>query len=38
MAAALPHCDRLVEGHSLAALEHLAAIVVGEADALARSA
>jgi uncharacterized protein with von Willebrand factor type A (vWA) domain len=31
MAAALPHCERLVEGHSLAALEHLAAVVVGEA-------
>jgi uncharacterized protein len=29
MAAALPHCDQLVEGHSLAALEHLAAVVVG---------
>jgi uncharacterized protein len=30
MAAALPHCDELVEGHSLAALEHLAAVVLGE--------
>jgi uncharacterized protein len=27
MAAALPHCDQLVEGHSLAALERLAAVV-----------
>jgi uncharacterized protein len=27
MAAALPWCDQLVEGHSLAALEHLAAVV-----------
>ena len=29
MAAALPHCDQLVEGHSLAALEHLARVVAG---------
>ncbi|MTV26690.1 VWA domain-containing protein [Nitriliruptoraceae bacterium ZYF776] len=29
MAAALPHCDALVEGHSLAALEHLGAVVSG---------
>lgn len=29
MAAALPHCDDLVEGHSLAALEHLARVVAG---------
>lgn len=29
MAAALPHCDQLVEGHSLAALEHLAQVVAG---------
>jgi uncharacterized protein len=29
MAAALPACDQLVAGHSLAALEHLAAVVVG---------
>jgi uncharacterized protein len=28
MAAALPACDQLVEGHSLAALERLAAVVV----------
>ncbi|MBW3667812.1 MAG: VWA domain-containing protein [Actinobacteria bacterium] len=27
MAAALPHVDALVEGHSLAALEHLAAVI-----------
>lgn len=31
MAAALPHCDALVEGHSLAALERLAAAVAGAA-------
>ena len=29
MAAALPHVDDFVEGHSLAALEHLAAVVRG---------
>lgn len=29
MAAALPHCDALVEGHSLAALERLAQEVLG---------
>ncbi len=29
MAAALPHCDDLVEGHSLAALERLARVVAG---------
>jgi uncharacterized protein with von Willebrand factor type A (vWA) domain len=33
MAAALPHVDVFVEGHSLAALEHLAAVVRGAADA-----
>ena len=32
MAAALPHVDDFVEGHSLAALEHLAAVVLGQAD------
>jgi uncharacterized protein len=32
MAAALPYCDQLVEGHSLAALEHLARIVAGGVD------
>lgn len=32
MAAALPHCDQLVEGHSLAALEHLARVVAGAAS------
>jgi uncharacterized protein len=32
MAAALPHCDQLVEGHSLAALERLALIVRGAAQ------
>jgi uncharacterized protein len=31
MAAALPHVDDFVEGHSLAALEHLAAVVRGRA-------
>jgi uncharacterized protein len=31
MAAALPYCDDLVEGHSLAALEHLARVVAGAA-------
>ncbi len=29
MAAALPHVDDFVEGHSVAALEHLAAVVAG---------
>jgi uncharacterized protein with von Willebrand factor type A (vWA) domain len=33
MAAALPHCDQLVEGHSLGALEHLAQVVAGAAQA-----
>jgi uncharacterized protein len=33
MAAALPSCDQLVEGHSLAALEHLAAVVASAARA-----
>jgi uncharacterized protein with von Willebrand factor type A (vWA) domain len=33
MAAALPHVDDFVEGHSLAALEHLAAVVRGAARA-----
>ena len=32
MAAALPHVDDFVEGHSLAALEHLAAVVLGGAS------
>lgn len=31
MAAALPHVDDFVEGHSLAALEHLARVVAGRA-------
>jgi uncharacterized protein len=31
MAAALPYCDQLVEGHSLAALEHLAVVVASAA-------
>jgi len=31
MAAALPHVDDFVEGHSLAALEHLADVVLGGA-------
>jgi uncharacterized protein with von Willebrand factor type A (vWA) domain len=29
MAAALPHVDQFVEGHSLAALQRLAAVVAG---------
>jgi len=33
MAAALPHVDDFVEGHSLAALEHLGDIVLGRAHA-----
>lgn len=33
MAAALPSVDSFVEGHSLAALEHLAAVVRGAVDA-----
>lgn len=31
MAAALPHVDAFVEGHSIHALEHLAAVIAGEA-------
>jgi uncharacterized protein with von Willebrand factor type A (vWA) domain len=27
MAAALPHVDRFIEGHSLASLEELAAVI-----------
>jgi len=33
MAAALPHVDDFVEGHSLAALEHLAHVVLGQGTA-----
>jgi len=33
MAAALPHVDDFVEGHSLAALEHLAQVVLGQSTA-----
>ena len=33
MAAALPYVDDFVEGHSLAALEHLAAVVAGRVSA-----
>lgn len=33
MAAALPYVDNFVEGHSLASLEHLAAVVAGSARA-----
>jgi uncharacterized protein with von Willebrand factor type A (vWA) domain len=29
MAAALPYIDEFIEGHSLAALEHLARVVAG---------
>ena len=36
MAAALPHVDDFVEGHSLAALEALAEVVVGRCSAPAR--
>jgi uncharacterized protein with von Willebrand factor type A (vWA) domain len=32
MAAALPHVDDFVEGHSMASLEHLAAVVAGQDD------
>ena len=35
MAAALPHVDDFVEGHSLGALEHLAAVVLGKEPARA---
>ncbi len=37
MAAALPYCDQLVEGHSLAALERLAAVVVGAGSETGRA-
>ncbi len=33
MRAALPHVDDFVEGHSLAALEHLADVVLGRSAA-----
>jgi hypothetical protein len=33
MAAALPSVDEFVSGHSVAALEHLAAVVAGAATA-----
>lgn len=36
MAAALPHVDDFVEGHSVAALEHLAAVVAGRVAGPAR--
>jgi uncharacterized protein with von Willebrand factor type A (vWA) domain len=38
MAAALPHVDDFVEGHSLAALERLAAVVAGVRSARTASA
>jgi uncharacterized protein len=38
MAAALPYCDQLVEGHSLAALERLAVVVSAAASRESRSA
>jgi uncharacterized protein len=38
MAAALPHCDQLVEGHSLAALERLAAVVAASSARESRTA
>jgi len=37
MAAALPHVDEFVEGHSVAALEQLAAVVAGARGASARA-
>jgi uncharacterized protein with von Willebrand factor type A (vWA) domain len=37
MAAALPHVDAFVEGHSLAALEHLTAVIHDDARVGARS-
>ncbi|NBO05715.1 MAG: VWA domain-containing protein [Actinobacteria bacterium] len=37
MAAALPHVDAFVEGHSLAALEHLTAVIHDDARVDARS-
>jgi uncharacterized protein len=37
MAAALPHCDQLVEGHSLGALEDLARIVAGDGRTVVRA-
>jgi len=30
MAAALPHVDEFIEGHSVASLEHLAAVVASD--------
>ncbi len=38
MAAALPHVDDFVEGHSLAAYEHLARVVLGRQSGSGRSA
>jgi uncharacterized protein with von Willebrand factor type A (vWA) domain len=37
MAASLPHVDDFVEGHSLGALEHLAAVVLGSARSTSAS-
>jgi uncharacterized protein with von Willebrand factor type A (vWA) domain len=37
MAAALPHVDAFVEGHSLAALEHLTAVIHDDARVGANS-
>lgn len=37
MAASLPHVDDFVEGHSLAALEHLADVVVGRTGSRGRA-
>ena len=36
MAAALPHVDQFVEGHSYASLDHLATILAGELDHTSR--
>jgi uncharacterized protein with von Willebrand factor type A (vWA) domain len=37
MAAALPHIDEFIEGHSVASLEHLAAVVARDGGPLKRS-
>jgi hypothetical protein len=37
MAAALPHVDEFIEGHSVASLEHLAAVVARDGGPLKRS-
>jgi len=37
MAAALPHVDEFIEGHSVASLEHLAAVVARDGGPVQRS-